>query len=116
MNEGELLPKDEQRPAWFVGVSMTKTNTKNTTDARREVSPGGSGSQWIRLPKPGEHEANTGLTRSVLTRLCVEGRVKSISLREAGKARGCRLVNLPSLVSYLASLEDQQNPEPGAGA
>ena len=84
-----------------------------SSDPRREASPGGSGSQWIRLPKPGEHESTTGLTRSVLTRLCVEGKVKSISLREPGKARGCRLVNLPSLVSYLASLEDQQNN--GAG-
>jgi hypothetical protein len=89
---------------------MKPTSTHNATEARREVSPGWSLSQWIRLPKPGEHEPNTGLTRSVLTRLCVEGKVKSISLKEPGKARGCRLVNLPSLVSYLASLEEQQNP------
>jgi hypothetical protein len=88
---------------------MSNTSTQIKTEARREVSPGGSGSQWIRLPKPGEHEPTTGLTRSVLTRLCVEGKVKSISLKEPGKARGCRLVNLPSLVSYLASLEEQQN-------
>lgn len=94
---------------------MNTTGTNSKTEARREVSPGGSGSQWIRLPKPGEHESTSGLTRSVLARLCVEGKVKSISLREPGKARGCRLVNLPSLVSYLASLEEQQNQNTGAG-
>ncbi len=64
---------------------------------------------WIRLPKPGEHEVNTGLTRAVLTRLCFEGKVKSISLKDPGKKRGCRMVNLPSLISYLESLEAEQN-------
>jgi hypothetical protein len=90
---------------------MSKRNAKSTTEARREVSPAGNVSNWIRLPKPGEHEPHTGLGRSVLTRLCVEGKVKSISLKEPGKARGCRLLNLPSLLSYLESLEAQQNPE-----
>lgn len=98
---------------------MSNKIAHSTKEARREVSPGGNVSNWIRLPKPGEHEQNTGLGRSVLTRLCIEGRVKSISLKDPGKARGCRLVNLPSLLSYLASLEaaqmeEQRNSEPAA--
>ena len=94
-------------------IVVNVNNTHNTKEARRDVSPGGNVSQWLRLPKPGEHEPNTGLTRSVLTRLCIEGKVKSISLKEPGKARGCRLINRPSLFSYLSGLEAQQNPEPG---
>ena len=69
--------------------------------------------QWIRLPKPGQHESNTGLTRSVLTRLCDEGKVKSISLRDPDKTRGCRLVNLESLLHYLSNLEEAQNSTTG---
>ena len=84
-------------------------NTTNTGSIIKPVSRG-SETQWMRLPKPGEHDSNTGLTRSVLSRLCVEGKVKSISLREKGKARGCRLVNLQSLLSYLGELEQKQNP------
>ena len=94
-------------------TNMSVNNAHNTQEARRDVSPAGNESVWIRLPKPGEHEPTSGLTRSVLTRLCIEGKVKSISLKEPGKARGCRLVNRPSLFSYLSGLEAQQNPEPG---
>jgi len=89
---------------------MKPTNTNDKQDARREVSPGGV--NWIRLPKPGEHEINSGLARSVLTRLCIEGKVKSISLKDPGAKRGCRLVSLPSLLAFLATMEAEQNPEP----
>ena len=65
--------------------------------------------EWIRLPRPGEHEPRTGLTRSVIARLCAEGKVKSITLRERGKLRGCRLVSLESLLAYLRSLDATQN-------
>ena len=65
--------------------------------------------EWIRLPRPGEQEPRTGLTRSVLSRLCAEGKVKSITLRERGKMRGVRLVSLESLLSYLRSLDTAQN-------
>ena len=43
---------------------------------------------WIRLPKTGQLESRTGLTLSALTRLCDEGKVKSISLRDPAKTRG----------------------------
>lgn len=88
-------------------------NTKNTSNTTAPLA-GANTIQWIRLPKPGQHDSNTGLTRSVLTRLCLEGKVKSISLRDPGKARGCRLVNLASLLSYLARLEEQQHLEANA--
>ena len=65
--------------------------------------------EWIRLPRPGEHEPRTGLTRSVISRLCAEGKVKSITLRERGKLRGVRLVRLESLLGYLRDLDATQN-------
>jgi hypothetical protein len=60
--------------------------------------------EWVRLPRQGEAEPRTGLTRSVLNRLCNEKKVKSVSLRDEGKKRGTRLVHLPSLLSYLEGL------------
>jgi len=68
---------------------------------------------WIRLPKTGQLESRTGLTRSALARLCDEGKVKSISLRDPAKTRGCRLVNLESLLDYLSNLEEAQNSTTG---
>ncbi len=73
------------------------------------MATAGDGPEWIRLPRPGEHESRTGLTRAVLHRLCSEGRVRSVSLRERGKQRGCRLVNLASLLSYVRGLDAEQN-------
>ncbi len=63
-----------------------------------------SGAPWIRLPKPGAHEENTGLGRAVLSRLAKSGAVRSISLREPGARRGCRLISLPSLLAHLDAL------------
>ena len=88
---------------------MRTTNTNNKIGSLG----GANGTQWIRLPKPGQHESNTGLTRSVLTRLCDEGKVKSISLRDPDKTRGCRLVNLECLLHYLSNLEEAQNSTTG---
>jgi hypothetical protein len=69
--------------------------------------------QWIRLPAPGACEPRTGLKRAVLTRLAVTGKVKSISLKEPGAKRGCRLINLPSLLEYLSAVELEQGAEFG---
>ena len=82
----------------------------NTTITRTDkITPGKNEPHWIRLPKTGQLESRTGLTRSALTRLCDEGKVKSISLRDPAKTRGCRLVNLESLLRYLSNLEEAQN-------
>jgi len=64
--------------------------------------------EWIRLPRPGETEPRTGLTRGVLTRLATEGKIKSVSLRDREKKRGCRLIHLGSLLSFLSSLAEKE--------
>lgn len=82
---------------------MTPLLQKNRNETPAALLP-----EWIRLPRPGESEPRTGLSRSVLFRLCSENKVKSISLRDTGKKRGTRLVSLPSLLSYLSSLAEKQ--------
>jgi len=72
---------------------------KNTPEAVNVIAP-----EWVRLPRQGDAEPRTGLTRSVLNRLCTEKKVRSISLKDEGKKRGTRLVHLPSLLSYLEGL------------
>jgi hypothetical protein len=62
--------------------------------------------EWIRLPRPGEVEPRTSLSRGVLTRLAAEGKVRTLTTREPGKKRGCRLIHLESLLSYLSSLAE----------
>lgn len=85
----------------FGGVMSTQIPQRKSGTCAGETT---SGAPWIRLPKPGAHEENTGLGRAVLSRLAASGKVKSISLREPGARRGCRLISLPSLLRYLDGL------------
>ena len=65
---------------------------------------------WERLPRPCERDPRTGLTRSVILRLCAEGKVRSVTLRPPGQRRGCRVYSPASLLAYLAALDATQNP------
>ena len=86
---------------------MTQLNPASSTSIRNtQHGAGNTAPEWIRLPRPGEAEPRTGLTRGILSRLANEGKIKSISLRDAGKKRGCRLIHLASLLSHLASLAE----------
>jgi hypothetical protein len=73
--------------------------TKSETSVTRPV--------WIRLPKPGERCAYTGLSRSALNELILPSRdvqnprVASISLRKPHEVRGIRLIKLESLLAVL---------------
>lgn len=58
---------------------------------------------FIRLPKTGKTCPHTGLTRSVMFRLCDDGLVESKTLRRPGQLRGVRLVSYASLMAYLNS-------------
>ena len=51
-----------------------------------------------------------GIKRGVLYRLIQRGLVRSVVLREAGRATGCRLVHLASVRAYLHELMAAQNP------
>lgn len=58
--------------------------------------------RWIRMPtKPGEREANTGLSRAHFYQLINAGKIKSASLKKKGTLKGVRLIWLPSVLEYI---------------
>lgn len=63
--------------------------------------------EFVRMPKPGSVCPWTGLGRSYLYQLANEGKIKTLSLRKTGAARGLRLVNLESVFAYLAKMQEE---------
>ena len=66
--------------------------------------------EFIRLPKVGSLCLYTGLTRSKLNELVLPSEkndfrppVKSVSLRQRGMKKACRLIVFDSLIGYLRS-------------
>lgn len=64
-------------------------------------------SDWVRLPKPGQ--LFCGLTRSYLYQLCASGKIRSVAIRQPQNKRGVRLIYRPSIHSFLAALDAEQN-------
>ena len=72
--------------------------------------------EWLRLPQPGQRCRFTGLSRSNLNELCIDGPVncyrapvKSVVLKKRGAMRGIRLISYDSLMAHLESLADKNN-------
>lgn len=65
---------------------------------------------WFRAPVRGP-EHYTGFTRAKLYQLAAEGHIRSVSIREPGKVRGCRLFNLASILAFIEASEDRQTVE-----
>jgi hypothetical protein len=104
---------------------MTKTTIKNTArrcdyDRARNKSedrelpeqptttvPIELDENWCRLPKPKEYLCALG--RTYLYQLAKTGKIKSVSLRQPGKARGVRLVYKPSIIAFIEAQSAQQN-------
>lgn len=70
---------------------------------------------WLRLPKAGQRCFISGLSRTGLCELAVPSEmndftppVKSVLLRKRGAARGVRLVETASLLTYLDGLAAEQ--------
>ena len=59
---------------------------------------------WIRAPKAGP-EIYSGLTRSFLYQLAAQGVIRTVSIREPGKERGCRLFHLQSILAFISRHE-----------
>jgi hypothetical protein len=55
---------------------------------------------WVRPPSKGV-EHFSGLSKGKLYELANAGKIKSASLREPGKLRGCRLFLLSSILGYI---------------
>ena len=63
------------------------------------------GKEWERMPKPGPSHRLMGLSRTTLLELSDAGLIRTVAIRKPGKLKGIRLVYMPSLYSYLDSLE-----------
>ena len=59
---------------------------------------------WVRAPVVGV-EHFSGLTRAKLYQLAGDGKIRSVSLREPGSIKGCRLFHLRSILDYYDSME-----------
>jgi len=84
---------------------MLTTRPIRIHDQTQNIRP-----EFIRLPKPGEHDPWTGLSRSTLNMLalpCPENNfrppVRSCTLRRRGTMRGVRLIDFQSLLDHLNS-------------
>ena len=67
---------------------------------------GGTLPAYIRMPQPGNACPITGLRRGALYALAQAGKVKTCTIRRPGSMRGIRLVNVESLLLYVASCTD----------
>jgi len=70
-------------------------------------------SEWVRLPLPGQ--SLYGLRRTFLCELALRGKIKSVNLREVGKARGVRLLYKPSILAFIEEKAAAQNAKPPGG-
>ena len=80
---------------------------RNTATARAEAllsDRTGPIPVWIRAPKTGA-EIYTGLTRSFLYQIASQGLIRTVSIREPGKERGCRLFHLGSILEFISRHE-----------
>ena len=87
------------------GVCMRLTTNPIRVHEEKVARP-----EFIRLPKAGEHDPWTGLTRSTLCLLILPCRensfrppVRSCTLRRTGTMKGVRLIDFQSLLDHLNS-------------
>ncbi|NBU11155.1 MAG: hypothetical protein EBS84_19410 [Proteobacteria bacterium] len=59
---------------------------------------------WIRAPKSGP-EHYCGFSRAKLYELAGDGKIRSVSIREAGRSKGTRLFHLGSILDFVAQCE-----------
>jgi hypothetical protein len=87
--------------------ALQGTAQRNTATARAEAllkDQIGLRPVWIRAPKSGA-ETYTGLTRSYLYQAAAQGLIRTVSIREPGKERGCRLFHLQSILEFISRHE-----------
>jgi hypothetical protein len=66
---------------------------------------------YIRIPKPGENCVHTGLTRGIYFNLIKAGKIKTVNVTSGTKKRGCRLLELQSVLDYIKSCDNGGNHE-----
>ena len=58
---------------------------------------------FMRLPKIGGRCPHTGLSRTTLTCILKSGNVRSHTVQLPGRSRGCRVIDVQSLLDYIGS-------------
>ena len=94
-------------------------NSSATTAAPSIAAPARIGyveAEFVAFPGPDHVEPYSGLRRGKLYSLALEGHIKTVSLREPGRARGRRLIVLSTLKAHLRRLNAEQNPPTKEGA
>ena len=61
---------------------------------------------WIRPPKTGV-EFYSGFSRSKLYELAGAGKIRSVSIRQPGQTKGCRLFHLASTLAFIEKCEQE---------
>jgi hypothetical protein len=91
-----------------IKVHAPDTGTKNVPPSNAAASASQISPAFVRLPRPGQREPFSGLTRSTLFNLIKTGRVKSHSLKMPGCKRGVRLVDAISLRAAIETSSPEQ--------
>jgi hypothetical protein len=95
-------------------VKLTDTTNGGTSASKTRLAPqarellqdrAGNLPVWIRSPKTGT-EFYSGLSRAKLYELAGAGKIRSVSIREAGQVKGTRLFLLQSVLDFIASCAD----------
>ena len=100
-------PKPVRAETRAVLNTLTTVESREPHPPARTVIPIEHDSDWVRLPKPQRHLC--GLGKSHLYQLCKRGVIKSVALREPGKARGVRLLYKPSILAFIEGQSALQN-------
>jgi hypothetical protein len=76
-------------------------NAHSYTAAPMASTPPLPAPAFIRLPRPGNRDPHTGLTRTSIYNLINTGQVQSRIVKQPGCKRGIRLIDFPSLISFI---------------
>ena len=69
---------------------------------------------WVRAPKSGT-EHYTGFSRAKLYEMAGDGKIRSVSIREAGQVKGVRLFELASILTFVECCETEANAKTKGG-
>lgn len=67
---------------------------------------------WVRAPKSGV-EFYSGSSRAKLYEWAGKGFIRSVSIREPGQIKGCRLFNLESILAFIDACEKRATERSG---
>jgi hypothetical protein len=87
-------------------MKRNPTLREQALSANITTPQGGTLPAYVRMPQPGNACPITGLRRGALYELARAGKVKTATIRRKGSMRGIRLVQVESLLAYVASCAD----------